>query len=182
MTQNQRDARLSSRDRSQTEERALQDRAATEDRVMTDQERLDALRFQTFNKSLPDLPQIPGWHPIWLTTMNPRDSIQTRIRMGYEPITIEDVPHWENYSIKTGDYQGLFGVNEMLAFKLPDRLYKMYMKENHHDAPNREEEKLNATLLAIKEQAERSRARVDVEEGTAEMGRGPTQPIFEQVE
>lgn len=177
-----RDARLSSRERTKDEDRAMQDRPITEDREMTDQERLDALRFNTFNQTLPDLPNIPGFHSIWLTTTNPRDSIQSRIRMGYEQITQADVPHWENYSIKTGDYAGAFGVNEMLAFKLPNRLYKMYMKENHHDAPNREEEKLNATLMLIKENAERSKARVDVEEGTGEMGRGPLRPIFEGID
>ena len=43
---------------------------------------------------------------------------------------------------KTGEYAGCIAVNEMIAAKLPESLYQRYMKEAHHDAPLREEDKL----------------------------------------
>ena len=173
------DSRLSSREeRPEGEDRAMNDRAITEDREMTDAERLEAFQSQLFNQPLPPLPHIPGWRCIWLTTTNPRDSIQSRMRMGYEPLTPADVPHWTTLSVKTGDYAGMFGLNEMIAFKLPERLWQMYMKESHHDAPNREEEKLSAALDVIRQQAESVRAKVAVEPGSQELGRGPSRPDF----
>ena len=91
-----------------------------------------------------------------MTTTNPRDSIQARIRLGYEPIKPEEVPGWEYASIKTGDWQGFIGVNEMLAFKLPISLYKRYMQAVHFDAPNQEEERLLSATEGMREQAERA--------------------------
>jgi hypothetical protein len=139
---------------------------------------LDMLRGQFFQSSLPDLPKLPGYHNIWLTTTNPRDPIHGRIRLGYEPIKATDIPGWEHSAIKSGEWEGFIGVNEMLAFKLPDRLYQMYMKEAHHDAPQREEEKLSSTLDVIRQQAERSGARVEAGNGTEELGTEVPVPIF----
>ena len=101
------------------ESRAMRDRAVTENREISDEERVEMFRQQFFQSSLPDLPKIPGWHTCWLTTTNPRDSIQMRIRLGYQPVKPEDVPGWEYATLKTGDWVGFIGVNEMLAFKLP---------------------------------------------------------------
>ena len=173
-----RDSRLS-REGTQRTERSTQDREVSQDHELTDQERLDALRRSYFAQALPDLPKIPGYHTIWLTTTNSRDPISGRIRLGYEPLSAADFPGWEHAALKTGDYMGFIGVNEMLAFKLPMRLYEMYMREAHHDAPNREEEKLNATIDTIAQEAERRKAKVIVEEGSQELGRGPLRPKFE---
>jgi|TARA_R110000744_G_scaffold31082_7_gene73312 hypothetical protein len=134
--------------------RAMVDRAHTESREVTENERVEMFRQQLFQSSLPDLPEINGWHTCWLTTTNPRDSIQGRIRLGYEPVKPEDVPGWEYAALKTGDWQGFIGVNEMLAFKLPMSLYEKYMMEAHHDAPLREESKLTDTADFLKQQAE----------------------------
>ena len=133
--------------------RAMEDRAVTEDRTLSNDERVAMFRQQFFQSALPDLPKIPGWHLCWLTTTNPRDSIQTRIRLGYEPVKPEDVPGWEYATIKTGDWAGFIGVNEMLAFKLPQELYERFMEEAHHNAPLREEEKLADTARFLEENA-----------------------------
>lgn len=160
-------------------EREATDRPVTQDREMTDSERLDALRASYFAQALPDLPPIPGYHTIWLTTTNPRDPIHGRIRLGYEPVRGSDIPGWEHSAIKSGEWEGCIGVNEMLAFKLPMRLYEMYMTEAHHDAPNREEEKLSAALNVIREQAMMKGAQVEIQEGSAELGDTSKRPIFE---
>lgn len=142
------------------ESRALLDRNATENRVLSEDERVEMFRQQFFQSALPDLPKIPGWHTCWLTTTNPRDSIQTRLRLGYEPIKPEEVPGWEYATLKTGEWAGFIGVNEMLAFKLPISLYEKFMQEAHHDAPLREDQKLADTADMIKQQAERTGSRL----------------------
>jgi hypothetical protein len=136
------------------EDRAMKDRAVTENREISDADRLDMFRQQFFQAALPDLPKIPGYHVCWLTTTNPRDTVNMRMRLGYEPVKPEDIPGWEATSIKTGEWTGFIGVNEMLAFKLPLSLYEKYMQEAHHDAPLRELEKLSDTADFMKQQAE----------------------------
>jgi hypothetical protein len=150
--------------------RAMNDRAVTEDRELTEDERVDMFRQQLFQSSLPDLPELPGWHMCWLTTTNPRDSIQQRIRLGYEAVKPEDVPGWEYATLKTGDWEGFIGVNEMLAFKLPMSLYEKFMMEAHHDAPNREEGKLADTAKFLEEQANASGSKVEQGDGTKGLG------------
>lgn len=150
--------------------RAMYDRAVTENRAISDSDRVEMFRQQFFSSALPDLPPIPGWHMCWLTTTNPRDSIQQRMRLGYEPVKPEDVPGWEYATLKTGDWAGFIGVNEMLAFKLPESLYQMYMKEAHCDAPMREEEKLTDTARFLEQSAKASKSRIDIGDGIRELG------------
>ena len=150
--------------------RAMTDRAVTENREVTENERIEMFRQQFFQSSLPDLPRIPGWHCCWLTTTTPRDSIQLRIRLGYEPLKPEDIPGWEYATLKTGDWSGFIGVNEMLAIKLPMSLYEAYMKEAHHDAPLREEEKLTDTAEFLEQQARASKSKLSVGDGNLEIG------------
>ena len=152
------------------ESRAMQDRTSTESRALSDDERVEMFRQQFHQSSLPDLPQIPGWHCCWLTTTNNRDSIHMRMRLGYEPLKPEDVPGWDYVTLKTGEYQGFIGVNEMLAFKLPMSLYEKYMQEAHHDAPLREEEKLSDTAEFMEQQARASNSRLDMGDGMKEVG------------
>jgi hypothetical protein len=136
--------------------RRAEDRQVTERREVTDDDRLEMFRQQLFNDALPDLPEIPGYHQCWLTTTNPRDPIHRRMQLGYEPVKPEEIPGMEYASIKTGEWAGFVGVNEMLAFKLPMSLYRAYMKEAHHDAPLREENKLEEVAQMMRDQAERA--------------------------
>ena len=152
------------------ESRTMIDRAVTQNREVTEDERVEMFRQQFFQSSLPDLPRLSGWHMCWLTTTNPRDSIHMRIRLGYEPVKPEDVSGWEYATLKTGDWAGLIGVNEMLAFKLPISLYEKYMKEAHHDAPQREEEKLTDTAEFLEQQARSSKSRITQGDGNIEIG------------
>ena len=93
-----------------------------------------------------------------------------RMRLGYEPVKPEDIPGWEYATLKTGDWAGFIGVNEMLAFKLPISLYEKYMLEAHHNAPLREEEKLTDTAEFLEQQARASKSSIQVGEGNMEMG------------
>jgi hypothetical protein len=138
--------------------REAEDRPVTENREVTDADRLAMFQQQLFNDALPDLPQIAGYHLCWLTTTNPRDPIHRRMQLGYEPIRPDEVPGMEYASLKTGEYAGMIGVNEMLAFKLPLSLYEAFMQEVHHRAPMAEEEKLHALVDTMRQQAEQAGA------------------------
>lgn len=150
--------------------RTMVDRPVTENRTTSDNERVELFRQSFFQSALPDLPKIDGFHVCWLTTTNPRDSIQARARLGYVPVKPEEIAGWEHATVKTGEYAGLIGVNEMVAFKLPIELYDMYMREAHHDAPHREEERLQDTIRTIEDQAKGTGGRLDVGDGSRELG------------
>lgn len=156
--------------------RDMQERKVQENREISDDERIEMFRQQFFQSALPDLPKLDGYHTCWLTTTNPRDSIQSRIRLGYEPITAADVPGWEYATLKTGEYAGLIGVNEMVAFKLPMRLYQAFMQEAHFHAPNREDEKLVGMTEALREQAERAGGQLIEGDGMASLRNSSSQP------
>jgi len=161
------DARLRNNVSEEREDRAMKDRAITENRVMSDEERIEMFRKQHFQNVLPDLPKIPGYHVVWLSTTNQSDNIAHRIRLGYEPIKREDVPGWnyDQVSLKTGEYAGLIGINEMVAFKITDKLYQAYMKHAHHDAPNQQSEKLVQDVEMIKAQAKSGKSYVNQFDG-----------------
>lgn len=161
--------------------RAASERTATENRQLTEEDRLTMFRQQFFQDALPDLPKIPGYHLCWLTTTNPRDSIQMRIRLGYEPVKPEDVPGWEYATIKTGEWTGFIGVNEMLAFKISQDLYQMYMNEAHHEAPLSEDEKLTAALDDLKDQASAMGGQLMVGDGLEALRQNPGRASFEEV-
>ena len=140
--------------------RAMEDRKVTERRDVSDDDRLRVFQEQMFNDALPDIPKIPGYHVCWLTTTNQRDSIQRRAQLGYEPVRPEDAPGLEFATVNSGEMAGLISVNEMVAYKLPDRLYQAFMKEAHYSAPLREEQKLADTADQIRQQAESSGSRI----------------------
>lgn len=183
MTTDKNEDRLRRNGSDDRESRVMQDRAVSENRVLSDDERIEMFRMQHFQHVLPDLPKIPGYHCCWLSTTNQSDTIAHRMRLGYSPIQREDVPGWnfDTMSLKTGEYAGLIGINEMVAFKVSDRLYQAFMREAHHDAPNRQAEKLVNNLEMIKEQAKANKTFVqqfDGQDGFADELRKP-QPMFE---
>jgi hypothetical protein len=162
------------------QDRAAMDRQVAENREVSEDDRLEMFRAQLFNDALPDLPEMPGYHVCWLTTTNPRDPIHRRIQLGYEPVKAAEVPGMEFASIKTGEWTGLIGVNEMIAFKLPTTLYQKFMQEAHHDAPLREENKLAETAEIMRQQAEGSGSTLYEGDGLVEMrDHNPRYGIFE---
>lgn len=149
-----------------------------DERLLTDEERLDAFRMGMLKGTLPDLPTIAGYHTCWLTTTNPRDPIHGRLRLGYELIKASEIPGWDHSTLKTGEYAGCVGVNEMLAAKLPLRLYQMYMAEVHYDAPNREAGKLTANIDLLKEKAASVRGAIIEEPGNQDLRQIVPRPDF----
>ncbi len=158
--------------------RAMQDRPVTENRELTDQERLDMFRKSFFNDALPNLPEMAGYHVCWLTTTDPRDTIQSRMRYGYELVTPDMIPGWEVATLKSGEHAGYVGVNEMIAARLPVRLYQMYMMDNHYTKPNSEQQKLADVADRIKAQAQRKGADIEVESGIESLRKTERKPTF----
>lgn len=175
-----RDARIK-REGSSRADRAMHDRAITENRELSDSERVELFRKRFFQMSLPDLPKIPGYHVCWLTTTNPRDPVHGRLRLGYQLIRASEIPGWEYISIKTGEYAGCIGVNEMLAAKLPLELYEAFMREVHHDQPLEEERRIYEADLAKAEDARRQRANLIMEGGSDTLGQAPEPPTFAEM-
>jgi hypothetical protein len=149
--------------------RDAENREVTERRDLSDDERIDLFRQTLYNAVLPDLPEIPGYHVCWLSTTHQSDTIPRRIRLGYEPIKASEVAGFEYASIKTGEYEGYVGVNEMLAFKLPLNLYRAYMQEAHHDEPARQVEAIEAQIDSLRGQAERDGGRIIEGDGMADL-------------
>lgn len=167
------DARLKKSEDPARVERAVDNRTVTENRVISDDERLEMYRSQFYQHALPDLPEIPGYHTCWLTTTNPRDSIHNRMRLGYEPIRPHDVPGYEFYTMKTGEWSGFIGVNEMLAFKLPLSLYERYMDEAHSRLPHEEQAKITSLIDELNDQAQRVGGGISEGDGFSELRQSP---------
>lgn len=151
------------------QDRRAQDRAVTEDRDLTEADRLQMFRERLFNDALPDLPHLPGYHVCWLTTNNNRDPVHKRLQLGYELIRADEIPGMEYSSLKTGEYAGCVGMNEMVAAKIPSTLYQAFMQEVHHRQPLEEEEKIRQAIEAAQEQAKLSGAALIPDEGFSEM-------------
>ena len=159
--------------------READDRSVTERRDLSDDDRVDMFRQKLFNDVLPDLPTIPGWHVCWLSTSHQSDTIASRIRLGYEPVKASDVPGMEFASLKTGEYAGLIGINEMLAFKIPSHLYQKYMQVAHHDLPAEQASMIAATVDTHRESAARDGGDILEGDGMAELRRsGPARGVF----
>lgn len=182
MSNPERDARLANRAKSDLRAgREEDDRPISEDRQVMDADRLEQFRQSFAAEKLPRIPDIPGFHTCWLTTTNNADPIFRRLNWGYELIKVTDVPGLERNQIKDGDYIGCIGVGEMVAAKLPLELYEMYMTEVHHTQPLQEEGKLRNVIDVIEEEAKRKKARLDVEDGTRQLGRRAPRPKFEGI-
>ena len=167
------DTRLKKSDDPARVDRDMTERHVTESKILSDDERLEIFRSQYYQHALPDLPDIPGYHTCWLTTTNPRDSIHMRMRLGYEPIRPADVPGFETFSMKTGEWSGFIGVNEMLAFKLPLTLYERYMNEAHVRAPHEEQAKITSLIDELNDQAQSVGGGIHEGDGFTELRQGP---------
>lgn len=176
------DSRLKRASEDSRVDRHSDKRSFKKNRKISDSRRLDMFRRAFFQSALPDLPPIPGYHVCWLTTTNPRDPIHSRMRLGYTPIKVHEVPGYEATQIRTGEYAGCIGVNEMIAFKLPLRLYQAYMKEMHHTQPFNEERKLRTAIdmanESLAQQGLAKKTRIVEEDGNAELGRSRKAPDF----
>lgn len=147
-------------------------------REISDDERVDLLRMSFFQSALPDIPPIDGHHVCWLTTTNPRDPIIGRERLGFTLIRASELPEFEFPAQKGGQFDGCIMINEMIAAKIPLRLYQRFMANNHHTEPLREEERLAYENQAKKSEAATYGAVMIESPAVVALGKDPGTPNF----
>lgn len=172
------DSRLKRNAADSRADRRSVDRPVRENRALSDEERREAYRKALYQTHLPDLPPIKGYHVCWLTTTNPKDSIAARLRLGYELIKSSELPGFDYANVKTGEYAGCVGINEMLAAKIPLSLYEDYMTISHHEQPIEEEGAILAEVMKQQEATQGLIGNVQLYGGTAQLGKGPAPPKF----
>jgi len=132
------------------ESRASQDitRQPPQEKFINSQERQTRKMWseEWTQSALPKVPEIPGWHPCWLSSTNSYDSIDKRMRLGYVPVKAEELHGYEQYKVKSGEHVGFIACNEMLLFKIPMDVYQDVMLHMHHEAPNEEAEKIRVQV------------------------------------
>lgn len=121
------------------------------------------------NQVLPTPPPIPGYHLCWLSTTNQYDTIASRMRLGYVPVTQENIPHFKAVTLQTGEYAGCVAVNEMLLFKIPESTYQKIMKVMHHDKPAIEEDRLRVNLEQLQQNDKGHPMIAEMGDGTEEL-------------
>lgn len=121
-------------------------RTTAEDQLSTSKER--RRMFKEFSQeALPTPPARPGWHYVWLSTTNQYDPIYKRLRMGYVPVKAEEIPDFDHYRVKSGEYEGCISMNEMILFQIPQEIYQEIMEEYHHYRPMEEEERIKVNAV-----------------------------------
>lgn len=160
--------------------RRARDRAAPDAREQSTQDLLERFRQNMYTGVLPDLPEMPGYHVCWLSTTHPSDTIAKRLHMGYELISLAEYPALAHASVKTGEYAGCIGINEMIAARIPEELYQGYMEIAHHEAPRDLEESQVRKVDDLGEAARREKTALIVEgDGNEDMRRSaPSHGIF----
>ena len=162
--------------------RATEDRsrvAATE--VLSSSSERKKMFREFIQEALPTPPKKDGWHYVWLSTTNQYDPIYKRMRMGYEAVKAEELPGYENYRVKSGEFEGLISVNEMVLFKIPSEYYQEIMEEYHHNMPLEEEERLktNAQGSEVDSKGKRLGEFDRDDEGLRSLHQVPrTKPVF----
>jgi hypothetical protein len=158
------DDRLKKSDRSDDRSSSDLDRTDTDGTAFTAQERRKMLRAEWAQEKLPTPPNLAGWHMCWLSTTSSYDPIARRIRMGYVPVKVDEVPGFEKLHMTGGEWDGHISCNEMLLFKIPLDIYQEVMSEFHHHMPLEGEQ-------GIKQDIRSQGADIEVEKG-AEDGFG----------
>jgi hypothetical protein len=114
--------------------------------LVSEEDLMLELQAEGMQTALPTIKPPPGWHYCWLSTTNQYDHLARRTRMGYQPVPAAEVPGAEYLVAKDGQFEGCITCNEMVLFKIPDRLYQMIMTHNHLTAPRQEQDKLSVSI------------------------------------
>jgi len=116
---------------------------------LSDEERVAIFMSPNNQSALPNLPEIPGFHTCWLTTSSKSDTVASRLRQGYTLIRAKELgPEFRAMGVSNGDFAGCVMINEMIAAKLPNRLFQKMMAEAHHEAPLFQEETIRTKIDA----------------------------------
>lgn len=152
------------------------DRTDKDGTAFSSSERRTNFRDEWTASALPQPPEILGHHLCWLSTTSTYDPIHKRMRMGYSPVKVEEVPGFEHFKMKSGEYEGFVACNEMLLFKIPNDLYQEMMSYFHHEKPLEEEEMIKKNDALSDAQARAVAQAVD--DGMRQLGSKKASPVF----
>lgn len=160
---------------------ASEDRTAVDEREVEDNRREEAsIDDWSFDK-LPQLPVIPGYKTIWLSTTHKQDTISRRQKLGYTPIRPEEAPDLSAYASLSGEAAGVIQCEELVAYKLPEEKWIKYMTHFHHTRPLMDESGIKEEIERIQEQAMSYKGKVEYEGGADsgfhQLGRA-RKPVF----
>lgn len=131
----------------------VEDAARVGDDQWSDAEYEALVRSEFEQTALPTPPAMPGWHLCWLTTTSNSDNISKRMRIGYRPVRIEELPGFDPSNGQTlQKFEGHVTCNEMVLCKIPERYFLQMMKYFHHTKPAEDQE---TTLERIKQGLEK---------------------------
>lgn len=150
-------------------------REGTDGTMTSKVERRFNFRDEWTANALPTPPGIPGFHLCWLSSTSSSDPIHKRMRMGYVPVKVEEVPGFEHYKMKSGEWEGMVSCNEMILFKIPLEIHQEMMSYFHHEQPLAEESMIRDNSELKTKNAVRV-ADLD-EDGLQQMGRD-VKPVF----
>ena len=164
-------------------DRASEDanRRPPEEKFMSAQERRKMWSDEWTQSALPKTPVIPGWHLCWLSTTNNYDTIDKRMRLGYVPVTADEIPGFDSYRVKAGEHVGHVSCNEMLLFKLPMDVYQDVMAQMHYEAPREEVDRIlsQAESAGAKDSSGRRLVQVEAGMDRYEQQQPNRAPVFE---
>lgn len=164
------------------ESRSSQDlsRAPVDEKFMSAQERRKMWSDEWTQSALPKVPSLDGWHLCWLSTTNSYDSLDKRIRLGYQPVKAEEFPGFENYRVKAGEHVGVIACNEMILCKIPEEMYQDIMLQMHHEAPLEEADKIRVQLESLQGARDNSGRSLGAVEGDGfgDLNRKVPTPVF----
>lgn len=158
------------------------ERASDSGTALTMEQRTAMIRNEFMQEALPRVPEIPGWHLCWLSTNNSYDPIHKRMRLGYQPVKVQEMQGFESMRMNSGEFEGCVSCNEMLLFKIPMDQYRAIMHEFHHNMPLEEEEALKRQL--VREDLADSKGKklgqvTEDSDGFEDLGVRKRQPVFE---
>jgi hypothetical protein len=131
---------------SRTEEdniRAIEDdKEVLHSQVGSDDMFVDEFNFEALPN--PNKSGDPNFHYFWATTTNPQDTPHRRMRMGYVLVKSEERPEYQHLRLKSGEFEGVISMNEMILMKIPMDRYQKMMMYMHHTRPNEEAARLKS--------------------------------------
>ena len=164
-------------------ERASEDasRRPPEEKFISAQERRKMWSDEWTQSALPKTPEIPGWHLCWLSTTNAYDTIDKRMRLGYVPVTADEIPGFDSFRVKAGEHVGHISCNEMLLFKLPMDVYQDVMAQMHYEAPREEVERIfsQAEGAGVKDSSGRKLVQMEAGMDRFDQQQPNRAPVFE---
>lgn len=139
-------------------------RANEDGTVMTRAERLSMIRDAWQQVALPTPPNMPGYHMCWLSTTNSSDTIQRRMKLGYELVRRDELPGFKVEKPNSAEYSDYVTCNEMVLGKLPIDIYEDVMRTFHEDLPYEEETSIRERMQQTAESLNRQAGREIVEQ------------------